>query len=392
MKKISPGYKKELLESVIDNIHVSINIFDKAGNRVFANPHYYFVTGKELNAKISKNFNPDEEPRMKDNILDQKIKEALAIGKVSEIHNYLYQSRLKKTYYYFDMLIGPLKDGAGDIIGAYSIAKDATSRHLAKRKLESLNKNLEKIIEEKTKHLQKLNKQLKKQTEDKDLLLSHVAHEIKTILTIIKGNSDIIKSNDESNNLVSLECHAEISREVERLSGVISDLVFISKADTYAKLFRVELFDLTKVLKDDIKKHSIIAERKKFKISLTTERAKSVLINADKIKLQTAFGNLIENAIKYGKDGGKLEIAVHTKSNEILITFRDDGQGISKENIDYIFEPFFQAKKTNASNMKKGFGLGLAICRKIITAHKGTIKVRSELGKGTEFIIALPKK
>jgi len=392
MKKISDAYRQKLLRNIVDNLQVSVNIFDTDGNRVFVNPYYYFVTGKKPGSTLSESFNPAFESKRKDTVLDQKVREALREGKISEIYNYLYRSRLKKTHYYFDMQIGPLKDKQGEIIGAYSIAKDATARYLIKRKLRRLNRNLEKIVAEKTMHLQRANLQLKKHSEDKDLLLSHVAHEIKTILTIIKGNVDLIKRNDESQNPLSLECHKEIDEEVERLSKAISDLVFIARADSYADLFRMESFDLTKVIRDAIKKHKPIAKDKDFRLIFSPPKPGKLAIKADKLKIQTVVSNLIENALKYGRDGGNLKISAFAKKNETLVSFADDGIGIAPENIDSIFEPFFQVKKTGDKKIAKGFGLGLSICKKIIEAHKGTIEVKSELGKGTEFTVALPRE
>jgi len=392
MKETALLYKHKMLRNVINDIHVSINIFDKNGERIFANPHYYFITGKKPGSKIGKKCNPEGEGLRKDHIIDQKVKEALETGKVSEIRNYLYQSRLKKTRNYLDFLIGPLKDEKDTIIGAYTMGRDETSRFLARRKLETLNKNLENIVNERTDKLKKANIKLKKMADSKNMLVSDVAHEIKTILTIIKGNVDMINAQIKSNDPLINECNKEIGNEIFKMSNIISDLVFITKSELYANLFNIEKFDLVKITKEIIKGFEGIAKNKKFKISTAINRP-AIYIMADKQKITTLISNMIENSIKYSKeDGGKLKVIIKTTGIDIQLIFTDNGIGIEKEKINHIFDPFFQVNKTNQNKaIHRGFGLGLAICKKIVFAHKGKLSVNSVVGKGTEFTVVFPK-
>lgn len=391
MKKTELLYKHKMIRNVVNDMHVSIVIFDKKGRRIFANPQYYFMTGKRPGSKSEDKFNPADEAKKKDGILDKKIYEALQNGRISEIHNYLYQPKLRNNRRYFDFLIGPLRDDKNDIIGAYSMAKDETARFLAKRKLENLNKNLEKIIGERTENLKKANTKLRRVADDKNILVSHVAHEIKTILTVIKGNVDLINVQLQSRDPLVLECNSEINNEIYRMSNIVSDLVFIAKSEAYADLFKLERLDLLKEIKLIIKKYELIQPNSNFKISVSGEADQSIFLMADKLKITTLVDNMIENAIKYGKPDGNLKISLKKDSKGTYINFKDNGQGIEKEKIDYIFDPFFQTRKTNDLKINRGFGLGLAICKKIVAAHKGNIRVISELGRGTEFIIMFPR-
>ncbi|HCP08225.1 MAG TPA: hypothetical protein DIT25_00260 [Candidatus Moranbacteria bacterium] len=393
MKKIPLLYKHNMLRSIIENIHVSINIFDKNGKRIFVNPYYYHLSGKKTGSLLGEKFNSENNYReVNDSMLDKKMQETLKTGKIHEIHNYFYRPQNKKTIRFFDILIGPLKDKKGAIIGAYSMAKDETSRYLAKNKLVNLNKNLEKKVDNRTKKLEKLNNRLKRLSGDKDLLLSHVAHEIKTMLTVIKGNVEIIgESAKNSNDKMSRESFIEIDNEIGKLSRIVSDLVFITKAEAYSNLFHFEKLDLVQITKEIIKKYRTL-DKKNFSIRLCIKTADRVIGYADKVKIQTVISNMIENAMKYGKGKGALKICVFHEKSKVKMVFTDNGQGIEKENLECIFDPFFQAKKTNNPKISRGFGLGLAICKKIISAHKGSIVAESQVGKGAVFTITLPSR
>lgn len=382
-----------MLRNVIDNIHVSINIFDKDGKRIFVNPHYYYLSGKKPGTKVAAKFNSEKHWR-KDALLDEKIKDVIQTGKVFNIHNDPHRSNATKTRRYLDILMGPICDEKGKIIGAYSMAQDATARYLRRKKIINLNKNLEKTVQERTEKLEKANKKLKKSADDKNILLSDVAHEIKTILTIIKGNMDLMGFERRLEDPLLMECNSEIQREIHRMSKIISDLVFITKAEVYGNLFRMEKIKPTEIIKSCVKEFKKINNNNKnFKIIVSARDKKAPTMIGDKSKIRTLTENMIENAIKYGRKNGTLRISVFKEETKVRINFKDDGQGIDQEKLDYIFEPFFQVKKTRDSKIvDRGFGMGLAICKKIVAGHKGEISVNSELGKGTEFKITFPQQ
>jgi two-component system phosphate regulon sensor histidine kinase PhoR len=114
-----------------------------------------------------------------------------------------------------------------------------------------------------------------------------------------------------------------------------------------------------------------------------------VKITADKFHLLSVFNNLLDNALKYSKGNCAIEIAVTKTSNDVSVAFRDNGIGIESTLQDKIFEKFFRAQGGNLHDVK-GFGLGLSYVKSIIESHHGTIDLKSEKGKGSEFIIKLP--
>ena len=109
-------------------------------------------------------------------------------------------------------------------------------------------------------------------------------------------------------------------------------------------------------------------------------------ILVDETKFCLALRNILDNALKYSQKNPRVELSV-TKNTNLEFSVKDNGSGISKKNIEKIIEPFFQANTTGST---MGFGLGLTISRKIMEAHKGSLKIQSELGKGSVFTLLLP--
>ena len=104
--------------------------------------------------------------------------------------------------------------------------------------------------------------------------------------------------------------------------------------------------------------------------------------------MQTVFNNLLDNALKYSKEDCQIHIGIEKSNTEVVITFKDNGIGIAKEKQQKVFEKFYRAQGGNLHDVK-GFGLGLSYANSIIEAHGGTLKLRSEIGQGSEFSIYL---
>jgi PAS domain S-box-containing protein len=388
-----PQISDEMLRSVIDDIKISINVFDRSGNRIFVNPYYYHLSGKPIGSELSSDMITGENEE-KGEHLTNKLMDAIKNDKTFEVHNFFYRSKGKKTSRYFDFIIGPLKNQEGKIIGGYTTVKDVTTRHLARRKLMRLNNSLEKKVKERTENLEKANEALKKISTEKNMIVSDIAHEIKTILTIIKGNIEMLELKKRATEPFEFECLEEIDKEMGKMSNIASDLVFIAKAKEYAQIFKMEKVDIVSLIKEEIKSHKIIIKNK-FRVRLNNNINKKIWIKGDKAKIKTIISNIINNAIKFGKEKGNLTINIRQADSKVILEFKDDGLGIEKDKLDYIFNPFFQADKSRSFRERKfgrGFGLGLAICKKIVAAHEGKIWAQSEgLGKGATVTIQLSK-
>ena len=147
-------------------------------------------------------------------------------------------------------------------------------------------------------------------------------------------------------------------------------------------------FDVSELIQNLLKNFETDFANKGIKISLQGQIEK---ITADKDKISQVLINLVSNAFKYTPQGGTVEVKTTGSSNETEIRIRDTGMGIPHEDLPHIFERFYRADKSR-NRMTGGSGIGLAIVKSIVDAHKGNIMVQSEINKGSEFIVTLPKQ
>src|SRR4030065_93393 len=192
--------------------------------------------------------------------------------------------------------------------------------------------------------------------------------------------------------------------EINRMSQIVEDLLLLSKADTGEIRLNKEDINLTGILNEVVAQMGIIAKSKRLHLS-TSNHHQDIHIFGDALRIRELFINLIENGIKYTEEGGSIHItlakeyeffvrnqsdwAEEEKGEFAKIIISDTGIGIAREDQERIFNPFFRVDKAR-SREEGGSGLGLSICKWIVEAHQGEIKVESELGKGSSFIVRLP--
>jgi two-component system NtrC family sensor kinase len=212
-------------------------------------------------------------------------------------------------------------------------------------------------------------------------LAAGVAHEINTPLSNISIISDNIKLKVKDKDEFLEENLDEISSQVERASGIVTDLLDFSKTS------EVEFEDLNV---NDVVLHtlSFISGKRNENVEIIEKYNEGIpQVRGEPNQLQQVFLNMINNAFDAMPDGGRLEITTGVHDDEYVeIKFKDSGFGIPKENMNKIFDPFFTTKETG-----KGTGLGLSICHGIIQNHKGRIEVDSKINVGTIFTVILPR-
>lgn len=214
---------------------------------------------------------------------------------------------------------------------------------------------------------------------------SNVSHELKTPLTTIYGIADML-----ANGMVKSEdveyFGQNIRSESERLINLINDIVSLSKLDENSVPrddSETDLYNLAEKVLDRLQ-HS--ADKKNIKMHLTGEHLK---ITGNKTVLDEIIYNLCDNAIKYNKTSGRVDVKISHIPTKILVTVSDTGMGIPPEHINRIFERFYRVDKSHSRKIN-GTGLGLSIVKHGVIYHNGTIHVESTVGKGSVFTVEFP--
>jgi len=220
---------------------------------------------------------------------------------------------------------------------------------------------------------------------------NNMTHELKTPVATVSIALETIMENNLVNDPQTLKNYLDISRsELRRLNLMIDKVLNLEHLDNGQITLRTELFDVQQGLQQVITSMSLQLENSGA-ILVYEPMALPCFVSGDPVHLTNVFYNLIENALKYGGDKVKLEIYCHTSTHEVKISFKDNGPGIAGAYHEKIFERFFRVPSaTNDIHNVKGTGLGLNYVKQIIEKHGGHIKLESESGKGSNFIIYLP--
>ncbi|MCU1805327.1 cell wall metabolism sensor histidine kinase WalK [Cytobacillus firmus] len=232
--------------------------------------------------------------------------------------------------------------------------------------------------------------ELKKLEQMRKDFVANVSHELKTPITSIKGFSETLLDGAMENKQTLNDFLNIILKESDRLQSLIQELLDLSKIEKQGFSLSIQQLDLADVLEDVVAIMKGKAAEKEIVLEYKRED-KPVYIEGDVHRLKQVFINIISNAISYTPNQGVVYISSANSDRTVLTEIRDTGIGIEAGEIPRIFERFYRVDKARSRN-SGGTGLGLAIVKHLVEAHKGTISVKSEVGKGTAFIIELPKK
>ena len=212
-----------------------------------------------------------------------------------------------------------------------------------------------------------------------------VSHELKTPLTILKGETEVAlrKEREKDDYQKLLLSNLE---EIDRMSCIIDDLLLLSKADTKEIKLNMEEVALRDLIMDVCMNMKVVADKKS--VELQISELEDVRLRGDELKLRRMLLNVVENGIKYSHVGGKVSVSSYVNDGYARIDVKDDGIGISEEDIKYVFDRFYRADRSR--KRESGSGLGLSISRWIAGAHKGSIEVKSQPAQGSVFTIKLP--
>jgi len=217
--------------------------------------------------------------------------------------------------------------------------------------------------------------------------VSNVTHELKTPLTSIRGFVETLKNGAIDDTAVATKFLDIIDIEAERLYILINDILQLSEIEGMRKDEHVTQNSLNLIIDEVVLLLETFANKKNIKIEFDVEP--NILIHANKYRIKQMLINLIDNAIKYNVENGTVFIKASKSNGKTIISIKDTGIGITEKHHSRIFERFYRVDKGRSRNMG-GTGLGLSIVKHIVNLYNGDIRIISEPGQGTEFIIQLP--
>ena len=211
--------------------------------------------------------------------------------------------------------------------------------------------------------------------------LADISHQIKTPITSMRIMLDNIEDNPNMDSKTRVEFIKEISKQVDWISSLVVSLLKLAKFDAGAIVMKNEEINVRNLIDKAVSNLAIILDVKNIKIISNIDEAAT--INADYNWQLEAITNIIKNAVEHSSDNSNIYINVENTSVFVKIQIKDEGEGISKKDINHIFERFYKSKNSSENSI----GIGLSLAKTIIEKANGYIKVESEEGKGTMFEI-----
>ena len=229
-----------------------------------------------------------------------------------------------------------------------------------------------------------------KEERERRLFVSNVSHELRTPLTSVKSYLEALDEGALSEPVAPDFIKVSLD-ETNRMMRMVTDLLHLSRIDNATSHLDVELINFTAFITFILNRFDQIRgqdEEKKYEL-VRDYPITSVWIEIDTDKMTQVIDNILNNAIKYSPDGGKITVTMKTTDDQMILSISDQGLGIPKQDLPRIFDRFYRVDRAR-SRAQGGTGLGLSIAKEIIKQHKGFIWAKSEYGKGSTFTIVLP--
>ena len=256
---------------------------------------------------------------------------------------------------------------------------------LAKTNGELKRLNVE--LGEKNGELKRLNEEVLELTHSRLVFFTNISHELRTPLTLIADPVEMLLE-DTGIKGKSRELLKMVQRNALALQQLVSNILDFRKIQNGKMELKLYRFDIVKTLAMWVGDFQLTAERKQIRLHLDVDDLKgSHEIIADQEKISRIVFNLLSNALKYTPAGGEIFVSLKDEGANLRLDVRDTGKGISQDEADKIFERFFQAK-----GAASGTGIGLALVKSFVELHHGEARVESELGKGSDFIVVIPRE
>ena len=345
--------ERNKLESVVMSIADGVIVFDKEGIIQIVNP-----AAKRLISKGNQTLIGQKLTNLWDTSVNEKIFSYLATAindtgnNTQEHSSFEFQTENKSL----KVIITPLHDSNNENLGGVLVIQDRTKE----AEIELL----------------------------KQEFISNVSHELRTPITSIKCYVDTLCShNEQIDENTRTEFLSIVNEETDRLSNLVNDVLELSRLESPSAKLRLSLQEIYSSIDYSIKSIIVLAEKKSIRlISDIEENLPCLYINQE--NLERILVNLLSNAIKYTPGNGMVKLSIYREDAQVIFKVIDNGIGIQEEHVPLIFERFYRVE--NKVHTIKGTGLGLTIVKKSVEQHNGKISVRSKLGEGSIFEVALP--
>ena len=224
---------------------------------------------------------------------------------------------------------------------------------------------------------------------EQNKFLSSISHELRTPLTTIIGYTDMLTRRGTDNADVTSKALETINKESQRLQRLVDDVLLMNKYEKIDFDMTFSDMDVDDVLNDVVEAMRIKSLRYGIDISYTATDLPPILGDYDRMK--QVFINILDNAIKYSYEGGKINVTATANNEHVQVDIRDYGIGVPEDMIENVFEAFYRVDEER-SRERGGFGLGLSIVKQIILRHGGEVTLKSREGEGTLISVVLPAK
>ena len=230
--------------------------------------------------------------------------------------------------------------------------------------------------------------QLERLDKTRNQFVSNASHELKTPLATMKIMLESIMYQPDMPVELRTEFMQDINHEIDRLTGIVTDLLTLTRMDAEKGSMKHEQVDMSALTEEVIRMLTPAAERRGQRLECAIEPGLQML--GDRARLNQVLYNLTDNALKYSPDGGRIAVSLRSDGDSLVWRVRDNGVGIPKEDLEHIFERFYRVDKAR-SRETGGTGLGLSIVKQLVSMHGGEITVSSEPGSGSEFRVVFPR-
>lgn len=217
--------------------------------------------------------------------------------------------------------------------------------------------------------------------------VANVSHELKTPITSVKVLAESLLVQQEAPVEIYQEFMKDIAEEIEREDKIINDLLALVKLDKSVAELKISAVNLNELTEIILKRLRPIARKNNVEVLLVSKR--EVIAEVDEVKMSLILTNLVENAIKYNREQGTVEVTLDADHQFFTVQVSDTGIGIPEESQGQIYERFYRVDKSHSREIG-GTGLGLAITKNAVVLHRGSIKVESKEGEGTTFTVKIP--